>query len=177
MVLGENMEDNLKFQVIGTGKELFASWFKVKEELGSHIVAKGLNPHYKNDYIMLDTTSDWYKATEEKTNEADVPIYEQAMKEAEYVLYSGNPKHKAKVKEKKEINEIVKDLRLIGERKEWVKNKALYIKSGDDKNWLEKNKEKRKKWNRKNPEDQRTLLYQCFKEALFLWNKKHNIPQ
>ena len=55
MVLGENMEDNLKFQVIGTGKELFASWFKVKEELGSHIVAKGLNPHYKNDYIMLDT--------------------------------------------------------------------------------------------------------------------------
>ena len=143
---------------------------KLKQDRKEEIIKKA-------DYIMLDTTSDWYKATEEKANEADVPIYEQAMKEAEYVLYSGNPKHKAKVKEKKEINEIVKDLRLIGERKEWVKNKALYIKSGDDKNWLEKTKEKRKKWNRNNPEDQRTLLYQCFKEALFLWNKKHNIPQ
>ena len=64
---------------------------KLKQDRKEEIIKKA-------DYIMLDTTSDWYKATEEKANEADVPIYEQAMKEAEYVLYSGNPKHKAKIK-------------------------------------------------------------------------------
>ena len=55
MVLGENMEETLNFQIIGTAKELFEAWFNVKKKLGSHVVAAGKNPHFGNDYIMLDS--------------------------------------------------------------------------------------------------------------------------
>ena len=55
MVLGENMEETLNFQIIGTAKELFEAWFNVKKKLGSHVVAQGKNPHFGNDYIMLDS--------------------------------------------------------------------------------------------------------------------------
>ena len=49
-----DMED-LNFRVIGMTKELFEAWFNVKVKLGSHIVAAGKNPHFGNDYIMLDS--------------------------------------------------------------------------------------------------------------------------
>ena len=55
MVLGENMEETLNFQIIGSAKELFEAWFNVKKKLGSHVVAAGKNPHFGNDYIMLDS--------------------------------------------------------------------------------------------------------------------------
>ena len=55
MVLGENMEETLNFQIIGTTKELFEAWFNVKKKLGSHVIAAGKNPHFGNDYIMLDS--------------------------------------------------------------------------------------------------------------------------
>jgi hypothetical protein len=55
MVLGENMEETLNFQIIGTAKELFEAWFNVKKKLGSHVIAAGKNPHFGNDYIMLDS--------------------------------------------------------------------------------------------------------------------------
>ena len=50
-----NMEETLNFQVIGTAKELYEAWFNVKKKLGSHVVAQGKNPHFGNDYIMLDS--------------------------------------------------------------------------------------------------------------------------
>ena len=50
------MENELNFEIKGvTAKELFEAWFDVKKKLGSHIVAQGKNPHFGNDYIMLDT--------------------------------------------------------------------------------------------------------------------------
>jgi len=55
MVLGDNMEETLNFQIIGSAKELFEAWFNVKRKLGSHVVAAGKNPHFGNDYIMLDS--------------------------------------------------------------------------------------------------------------------------
>tara|TARA_R110002020_G_scaffold473559_1_gene702979 strand:+ start:1146 stop:1784 length:639 start_codon:yes stop_codon:yes gene_type:complete len=55
MVLGDNMEETLNFQIIGTAKELFEAWFNVKKKLGSHVIAAGKNPHFGNDYIMLDS--------------------------------------------------------------------------------------------------------------------------
>ena len=55
MVLGDNMEETLNFQIIGSAKELFEAWFNVKRKLGSHVVAAGKNPHFCNDYIMLDS--------------------------------------------------------------------------------------------------------------------------
>mgnify|MGYP001576741600 CR=1 FL=1 len=48
-------ETTLNFRVIGTAKELFEAWFDVKKKLGSHVVAAGKNPHFGNDYIMLDS--------------------------------------------------------------------------------------------------------------------------
>jgi hypothetical protein len=49
------MEETLNFQIIGTAKELFEAWYNVKKKLGSHVVAQGKNPHFGNDYIMLDS--------------------------------------------------------------------------------------------------------------------------
>ena len=51
---------------------------------------------------MLDPNSDWYQATVEKAEENDRPLYEQAMREANYVLYDGNPEYKAMVKQKQQ---------------------------------------------------------------------------
>ena len=48
-------ETTLNFRIIGTAKELFEAWFDVKKKLGSHVVAAGKNPHFGNDYIMLDS--------------------------------------------------------------------------------------------------------------------------
>jgi hypothetical protein len=45
----------LNFRLVGDCKELFESWFNTKKKLGSHIVAQGKNPHFGNDYIMLDS--------------------------------------------------------------------------------------------------------------------------
>ena len=56
MVLGDNMED-LKMEslkIIGPAKELFDSFYKVKEEIGCHVFPDGKNPHFGNDYITLD---------------------------------------------------------------------------------------------------------------------------
>ena len=50
-----DMDDELNFQIIGTAKELFEAWYNVKKKLGSHVVAQGKNPHFGNDYIMLDS--------------------------------------------------------------------------------------------------------------------------
>ena len=49
------MEETLNFQIIGTAKELFEAWYNVKKKLGSHVVAQGKNPHFGDDYIMLDS--------------------------------------------------------------------------------------------------------------------------
>ena len=50
------MED-LKMEslkIIGPAKELFDSFYKVKEEIGCHVFPDGKNPHFGNDYITLD---------------------------------------------------------------------------------------------------------------------------
>lgn len=140
---------------------------KLNEDRKTQVVKKA-------DYIMLDTYSDWYMATKEKAEENDRPIYDQAMREANWVLYDGNPEHKAKVKQKQEINKITKELKLINPAKDWIKEKALYIIGGEDKKWKKKTIKKRQKWNKNNPDDQRTLLYQCFKEAQWLWDNKES---
>ena len=128
----------------------------------------------KADYIMLDPNSDWYQATVEKAEENDRPLYEQAMREANYVLYDGNPEYKAMVKQKQQINIIVKKLKLINPAKDWIKEKALFILSGENKKWLRKTKKKRRKWNRNNPDEKRTLLGQCFREAKWVWDNKES---
>tara|TARA_B100000287_G_scaffold99275_1_gene91355 strand:- start:1775 stop:3187 length:1413 start_codon:yes stop_codon:yes gene_type:complete len=128
----------------------------------------------KADYIMLDPNSDWYQATVEKAEENDRPLYEQAMREANYVLYDGNPEYQQLIKQKKEINKIVKELKLINPAKDWIKEKALFILSGENKRWLKKTKEKKRKWNSENPDDQRTLLFQCFREAQWVWDNKES---
>ena len=128
----------------------------------------------KANYIMLDPNSDWYQATVEKAEENDRPLYEQAMREANYVLYDGNPEYKAMVKQKQQINIIVKKLKLINPAKDWIKEKALFILSGENKKWLRKTKKKRRKWNRNNPDEKRTLLGQCFREAKWVWDNKES---
>ena len=42
------------FRIIGTGKEVFSAWFKVKKELKTSCIPAGKNPHFKSDYITLD---------------------------------------------------------------------------------------------------------------------------
>tara|TARA_Y100001963_G_scaffold149105_1_gene228076 strand:- start:1090 stop:2514 length:1425 start_codon:yes stop_codon:yes gene_type:complete len=140
---------------------------KLKEERKEKVISQA-------NYILSDENSKWYKLTEDKANEKGRPLYEQAMREANWVLYTGNPEHKAKVKQKKEINEIVKELKLINPAKDWIKEKALYIKSGENEKWLRKTKKKRRKWNKENEEDKRSLLYQCFKEAKWVWDNKES---
>ena len=49
---GRKMES--EFQLFGTGKDIFKSWFDVKAILGSTIIAGGKNPYFKSDYIQLD---------------------------------------------------------------------------------------------------------------------------
>ena len=128
----------------------------------------------KANYIMLDPNSDWYQATVEKAEENDRPLYEQAMREANYVLYDGNPEYQQLIKQKKEINKIVKELKLINPAKDWIKEKALFILSGENKRWLKKTKNKKREWNSENPDDQRTLLFQCFREAQWVWDNKES---
>ena len=140
---------------------------KLNDERKTEVVEKA-------NYIMLDPNSDWYIATKEKAEENDRPLYEQAMREANWVLYDGNPKYKAKVKQKQQINIIVKKLKLINPAKDWIKEKALYILSGENKKWKRKTIRKMKKWNRKNPDEKRSLLGQCFREAKWLWDNKES---
>jgi hypothetical protein len=45
--------DNLK--IIGTGKEVFSAFFSAKGELKTSIKPDKQNPHFKSDYITLDS--------------------------------------------------------------------------------------------------------------------------
>lgn len=44
-----------EFQIFGTGKDIFKSWFDAKSVLKSTCYAGGTNPHFQSDYIQLDS--------------------------------------------------------------------------------------------------------------------------
>ena len=44
-----------QFQIFGTGKDIFKSWFAAKSVLKSTCYAGGTNPHFQSDYIQLDS--------------------------------------------------------------------------------------------------------------------------
>ena len=44
-----------QFQIFGTGKDIFKSWFDAKSVLKSTCYASGTNPHFQSDYIQLDS--------------------------------------------------------------------------------------------------------------------------
>jgi hypothetical protein len=52
--LKESKMEN-QFQIFGTGKDIFKSWFAVKSVLKSTCYAGGTNPHFQSDYIQLDS--------------------------------------------------------------------------------------------------------------------------
>lgn len=47
--------DKIEFILTGTGKDLFQALFEAKKQLGSTVAPAGHNPHFKSDYIQLDT--------------------------------------------------------------------------------------------------------------------------